>query len=226
MQYKVLNFFIGQAIFLYTYIYSLCPIFEIDSVGPEKIAIFTCPVLRLACRFRLTDSMKESEFIRRVVPLRDGMFRFAQRILLRADDAEDVTHDLLERLWADRDRLDECRNIPAFVMAAVRNRCYDRIRQRQAGERRDGALAAWAERSTTDDAAGWEARELVRRAMGCLPDRQREALHLKDIEGYPTCEIAGMLGCDEASVRVLLSRARSALREAVKKMIDDDETER
>ena len=69
-------------------------------------------------------------------------------------------------------------------------------------------------------------RELVRRAMTCLPERQREVLHLKDIEGYPTREITGMVGCDEAQVRVILSRARNALRGILKKMMDDERAER
>ena len=64
----------------------------------------------------------------------------------------------------------------------------------------------------------------MRRAMACLPERQRETLHLKDIEGVPTCEIARMLGCDEAQVRVILSRARHGLREALKKWMDDERT--
>ena len=53
------------------------------------------------------------------------------------------------------------------------------------------------------------------------------AAGLKDIEGFPTREVAGILGCDEAQVRVLLSRARCGLREILKKMIDHEKgTER
>lgn len=115
--------------------------------------------------------MEEFEFTRYVVPLRDRMFRYAQSLLLCADEAEDVTHDLLERLWRECDRLDGCRDVASFVMVAVRNCCYDRFRSRQAGERRDNAVAGWAERSTTGDAEGWEARDLVRRAMACLPEK-------------------------------------------------------
>lgn len=101
--------------------------------------------------------MKEFEFNRFVVPLRDRMFRYAQSLLLCADDAEDVTHDLLERLWAERERLDGCRDIASFVMTAVRNRCYDSLRRRQAGERRNKAVAGWAECSTMGGAGDWEA---------------------------------------------------------------------
>ena len=170
--------------------------------------------------------MKESEFTSLVLPLRDRMFRYAQSLLLSPAEAEDAVHDLLERLWRERGRLEECRRVDSFVMTAVRNRCYDCLRRRRADGRRNNAVAGWAERATTGDAEGWEARDLVRRAMAELPGRQREVLYLKDIEGYPTREIAGMVACDEAQVRVILSRARNGLREVLKKMTDDERTTR
>ena len=152
--------------------------------------------------------MKESEFTSLVLPLRDRMFRYARNLLLSPAEAEDAVHDLLERLWRERSRLEGCRRVDSFVMTAVRNRCYDLLRRHRADGRRDDAVAGWTECS------------------GCLPERQREVLHLKDIEGYPTREIAGMVGCDEAQVRVILSRARNGLREVVKKMTDDERTTR
>ena len=130
-------------------------------------------MLRFARLLRLTNTMKEFEFTRYVVPLRDRMFRYAQSLLLCADEAEDVTHDLLERLWTERGRLDGCRDIASFVMAAVRNRCYDCLRRRRADGRRNNAVAGWAERATTGDAEGWEARDLVRRASRCANRRTR-----------------------------------------------------
>ena len=159
--------------------------------------------------------MKESEFTSLVLPLRDRMFRYAQSLLLSPAEAEDAVHDLLERLWRERGRLEECRRVDSFVMTAVRNRCYDLLRRHRADSRRDDAVAD-----------RWEMRELVRRALGCLPECQREVLHLKDIEGYSTREIAGMVACDEAQVRVILSRARNGLREVLKKMTDDERTTR
>lgn len=168
--------------------------------------------------------MKELDFDRDIVPLRDRMFRYAQSLLLCAAEAEDVVHDLLERFWRERERLCVRSDVGSFVMTAVRNRCYDSLRRRVADRRRGEAAACRTDRFAAEDAERWEARELVRRAMACLPERQRETLHLKDIEGVPTCEIARMLGCDEAQVRVILSRARHGLREALKKWMDDERT--
>lgn len=173
------------------------------------------------------EKLEKLELDRDILPLRDRMFRYAQSLLLCAEEAEDVVHDLLEHFWRDRDRLTVRRDAVSFVMTSVRNRCFDRLRQREAVRRRRETVATTAERATTRDADAWEARELVRRAMVRLPERQREALHLKDIEGFPTREVAEILGCDEAQVRVLLSRARCGLREILKKMIDDEKgTER
>lgn len=170
--------------------------------------------------------MKESEFTTLVLPLRDRMFRYAQSLLLSPAEAEDAVHDLLERLWAERTRLEACRSVDSFVMTAVRNRCYDQLRRRRADSRRNDAVAGWSERSTAGEAERWEMRELVRRAIACLPERQREVLHLKDIEGYPTREIAAMIACDEAQVRVILSRARGGLREILQKMMENEKATR
>jgi RNA polymerase sigma-70 factor (ECF subfamily) len=62
--------------------------------------------------------------------------------------------------------------------------------------------------TTTNDMA-----TLTRKLMAELPDKQRIAIHMRDIEGYEIEEIANLLESDEASVRVNLSRARKSIRE-------------
>ncbi len=164
--------------------------------------------------------MKSFGFNRSVTPLRDKMFRFAQSILLSRDEAEDVTHDLLERLWCRQERLAECRNLDAFVMTAVRNACCDRLRSREAAARHGEEWRRTVAPVGESAAEGWELREMVRRAIARLPERQREAVHLKDIEGYETHEVAELLAADDAQVRVLLSRARRRLREIIEEMME------
>lgn len=161
--------------------------------------------------------MNEQTYIHEVLPLRDAMYRFARSLLLSASEAEDAVHDQLERIWRDRERVGECHNVKAYVKASLRNRCYDRLRKRCA-DRCCEPLAP--EPVSTLAADRWEARDLVRRAMSRLPDRQREVLHLKEIEGYATAEIAAMTGYTEPSVRVVLSRARLALRAELQKLTD------
>ena len=149
-----------------------------------------------------------------LMALRDRMYRYARSILGSASEAEDATHDTLERLLTRRDELGIYRNLNAFALTALRNRCIDRLRTTHTTERPSEALMG-----TTDEVERWSNRELVRTAMAQLPLRQREVLHLKEIEGYATHEIAELLSIEENQVRPILSRGRKALREEVEKLI-------
>lgn len=166
--------------------------------------------------------MIEQELIRQIIALRDPMFRFARALLLRRDEAEDAVADVVARMCSNPERSAACRDLRSFAMTAVRNRCYDLLRQRQAAQRRADALTVITEPEAANIVERWEARELVRRAMAKLPHRQREALHLKEIEGFATKEIAAMFATDEAQVRVLLSRARCRMREEVEKLMNHE----
>lgn len=99
-------------------------------------------------------------------------------------------------------------------MTSVRNACLDRLRRKHPAEPLSATLP------DTGDSDSWSDRELVRRALNSLPLRQREVLHLKEIEGYPTHEIASMLSTNENQVRTILSRGRSRLREQLEKMMN------
>lgn len=56
---------------------------------------------------------------------------------------------------------------------------------------------------------------LVRTAIGDLPDRQRQVVTLRDIEGLTSEEVCSVLDISESNQRVLLHRARSRLRQAI-----------
>lgn len=60
---------------------------------------------------------------------------------------------------------------------------------------------------------------LTRLIISQLPEKQRLTIHLRDIEGYEIEEIGEVLGIDETSVRMNLSRARKSVRaELIKAM--------
>jgi RNA polymerase sigma-70 factor (ECF subfamily) len=75
-------------------------------------------------------------FKEHIWPLRDKMFRLAQRITLSREEAEDVVQDTLERLWRDRERLSLIDSVEAWTLRLVRNLSLDRLKRsgRQAVE--------------------------------------------------------------------------------------------
>jgi len=158
--------------------------------------------------------MMKSSVDTALIALRDRMYRYARSILGSQPEAEDATHDTIERLLNRRMELQLCRNLDSFALTALRNRCIDRLRARHEGEEPSEAL-----RSETDAVDRWTTKELVRTALARLPLRQREVLHLKEIEGYTTHEIAEMISTEENQVRTILSRGRKALREEIEKLM-------
>jgi RNA polymerase sigma-70 factor (ECF subfamily) len=57
-----------------------------------------------------------------------------------------------------------------------------------------------------------ETREVVRAALDGLPEAQRTVMTLRDIHGYDAAEVCAALGLTSANQRVLLHRARAAVR--------------
>ena len=143
----------------------------------------------------------------------DFMYRLACSILGRSDEAQDMMQDVAERVLRKQDGLQEVENIDAFLTRSVRNACIDRLR------RRKDTTPKIPEVPDEKSPEGWSDRQLVHKALARLPEKQRLAVHLKDIEGYSGKEIARILETDEANVRTILSRGRRALREIIEKEI-------
>jgi RNA polymerase sigma-70 factor (ECF subfamily) len=53
----------------------------------------------------------------------------------------------------------------------------------------------------------------INQLIASLPEKQRQVMHLRDIEGYSYNEICEILELDMNQVKVNLSRARNAVRE-------------
>jgi RNA polymerase sigma-70 factor (ECF subfamily) len=60
-----------------------------------------------------------------------------------------------------------------------------------------------------------ETRDVVERAIEALPPAQRAVISLRDVEGWSADEVCNALTLSETNQRVLLHRARSAVRAAL-----------
>jgi RNA polymerase sigma-70 factor (ECF subfamily) len=65
-----------------------------------------------------------------------------------------------------------------------------------------------------------ERRQVVRRALACLPEHHRTVLVLFDLQGHAYEEVAAMLNLPLGTVKSRLNRARAALREALKEDLE------
>ncbi len=65
--------------------------------------------------------------------------------------------------------------------------------------------------------------EVVQRTIEALPNQQRAVVTMRDLEGFSTAETCEVLAISDNHHRVLLHRARAAIREAVEVYLTDDE---
>ena len=162
--------------------------------------------------------MNQSDFLKIVLPFKDKVFRLAKRFLVSTEEAEDATQELLFKLWKNKDKLADYRNIEAFAMTMTKNYCYDRLKSKQASNL-TLIHSNYKEKETSLDKK-LEYMDSVRKVhllIENLPDQQKLIIQLRDIEQYDFEEICSMLQMKPTAVRVSLSRARKTIREQLTK---------
>lgn len=166
--------------------------------------------------------MKIDRYNELMLSTKDVAYRVALSLVGNAADAEDVTQDIYEMVWRRRDEILSMGNPRAYVLRSVRNLCLDRFRAVDRHDRSLTAMGHAGERSA-DYSARYDARDQVRiveRIIAQLPERQRLAIHLRDVEQWDIDEIAEVTQSDETSVRMNLSRARRTVREELLKIMN------
>lgn len=166
--------------------------------------------------------MSDEEFGIQLLSRKERMYRLAKSMICDGAEADDVVQDVFERLWMRRELLAGQVNLDAFILTSVRNSCLDRIRRTKTRQDKGAQIAAFAPNSA-DERGAVEMRDMQRiaqRIISGLPERQRFVIHLRDVEGCETAEIARLADMDEATVRMNLSRARKAVREKMLKIMN------
>ena len=143
------------------------------------------------------------------------LYRVALSILRNPAEAEDVVQDVFVRVLERRNQLAEITDLRPWLVRIAWNLALDR-RRRIRPEQMDEVFAAGlVSASLPADQALAEARRMrqVLAAIERLPAKERQALLLSTLDELSTAEVAAILGRSESSVRSLLFRARTHLRE-------------
>ena len=158
--------------------------------------------------------MNQSEFLKSVLPFKDKVFRLAKRLLVSTEEAEDATQELYFKLWKNKEKIAEYKNVEAFAMTMTKNYCFDRLKSKQASNL-TLVHSNYKEKDTSLDKK-MEYRDSVsqvHKLIEKLPEQQKLVIQLRDVEEYDYEEIGKMLDLKPTAVRVALSRARKTIRE-------------
>ena len=69
---------------------------------------------------------------------------------------------------------------------------------------------------------GDETRRVIDAAIDRLPPNQAAVIRLRDVEGFGSAEVCDLLDISEANQRVLLHRARSKVRAALERYLEEE----
>ena len=148
------------------------------------------------------------------------VMRMTWRMLGNEADARDAAQEVFLRVYKYLGRFKQDQPFFAWVYQITLNVCRDIAKKRrqyntQFTSLEDGGEAAMV----SDDQADAEEtlirvqeRELIMRAIATLPEREREAILLRDLEGFSTDEVAHIMRSTATTVRSQISSARQKIR--------------
>lgn len=150
------------------------------------------------------------------------VFNFALRLLNSRADAEDVASEVFVQMVNKRFTPDGRAKLSTWMLTVARNASLSKLRSAK------HMLSLWFQKDGGEDYEQWdvadsrsnapeeiqqrEKAKAVQKALQKLPVEQKEALILREYCQKNYEEIAQILGCSLAKVKVLIFRGREALR--------------
>ncbi len=162
--------------------------------------------------------MEQNEFITHAKRMKSRLLRLAYRILNNREDAEEAVQEAFIKIWEKRSQIDKNANIDGFATVVLRNICLDKFKSKHYLHKKNDIDDYSYVLETTDvspykNAEYKDAAALIYKIIEDLPDKARQIIKLRDIDGFSNPEVAQMLGIDENVVKVTLSRTRKKIRD-------------
>jgi RNA polymerase sigma-70 factor (ECF subfamily) len=138
----------------------------------------------------------------------------ALRLAGNLPDAQDVSQEVFLKLYRNLGKLEEDA-LTTWLYRVTVNACYDLRRRR--GRRPESPVEEAGQLAAAGDdpqqaLTEAERRRVLELSLRMLPEKERAAIVLRDLEGLPTPEVARVLGSSEATVRSQISKGRVKMR--------------
>ena len=155
-----------------------------------------------------------------VSPLEQLIWRVCWHYTGNREAAEDCGQEAMIRVWRNlADYRGECA-LESWVYRIAANCCMDWLRKKKRDKsvsmepmREQGFDPADPSPGTEEQVVAKDERQRLREAIAQLPDDQREALILTQLEKIPYEEVAQSLGISEGTVKSRVNRAKARLKE-------------
>ena len=156
------------------------------------------------------------------------VFSIIYGILRNHNDAEDIAQQVFVRVWKNLKRYEPRAKFTTWLLKITRNLVFNELRRRSRhpavplqSENDEEERPLKDENAVSPDATllEHELQQAVDAAIGQLPETQRMAVILRRYEELSYEEIAEALDQSVSAVKSLLFRARTELRESLKRYL-------
>ena len=154
--------------------------------------------------------MTEKEYNQCVNLYADNVYRFILKNLGHDADAQDVVQGAFEKMWVNRQQVDNER-CKSYLFTVAYHQMIDHIRK----NKRITLREEFKEEVKITNMQQHDTKKVLQEALNKLSDIQKSLVMLKDYEGYNYQEIGEITGLNESQVKVYLHRARLILREFI-----------
>ncbi len=137
----------------------------------------------------------------------DNVYRFILKNLGHEEDARDVVQSAFEKLWLNKDNVENERS-KSYLFTIAYNQMIDHIRKHKRVHLRD----EFREEARILNQPQHNMKKVLDEALARLSETARSLVLLKDYEGYTYEEIAAITGLNDSQVKVYLHRARLQLK--------------
>lgn len=151
--------------------------------------------------------MTEKEFNSCVNLYADNVYRFILKNLRHEEDAKDVVQASFEKMWINRDKVENERS-KSYLFTVAYHQMIDLIRKNQ----RVTLEEDFSSSTKSTSQPHHQLKKVLNEALYRLSETQRSLVLLKDYEGYSYEEIAKITSLSVSQVKVYLHRARIQLK--------------
>ncbi len=181
-------------------------------------------ILEVAALVRRTLDGDGAAFGQIVVRYERRVLTLCIRLLGAVEDAQDAAQEVFLRAFKYIHRLDVQKPLEPWLMRVTINVCRD------LGRKRLRRRITFPEMTDPDEAPAGESgnpynglaeeqqKQLLWKALQRLPDKERMAVILRDVEGLTTSEVAVILESSETTVRSQICRGRLRIKDAIDQM--------
>lgn len=161
---------------------------------------------------------------------KDRLYNFVLRFVKDRQTAEDIVQDTFLRAYRNRESFRAIAKFSTWIYTIAGNLAKSELRRRKrwrflsvgVQNEETGATFELPDTSATPDSNTETllAETRIQEAISRLPERYREAVILRDIEGLDYNEISQIIGCPLGTVKSRINRGRLRLQEELSDLAD------